>query len=49
MTRLHRRSQRALWLLLAPLAAAVLVLAARLPTGVPPNPQWPAPVPVEPG
>jgi hypothetical protein len=49
MTRLQRHTQRALWLLLPPLAAAVLVLAARLPTAVPANAPWPAALPVEPG
>jgi hypothetical protein len=49
MTAHHRRFQRALWLLLAPLAAAVLVLAARLPTQVPANAPWPAALPAEPG
>jgi hypothetical protein len=49
MTALQRQTQRALWLLLAPLAAAVLALAARLPTDVPANVSWPAALPVEPG
>ena len=49
MTPIQRRTQRVLWLMLAPLAAAVLVLTARLPTELPSNAQWPAAVPVQPG
>jgi hypothetical protein len=43
----QRRWQRGLWLLVLPLVAAVLAAAARLPTEVPANPQWPAAVPAE--